>query len=78
MREFILPECSEDNHDNDGKNSDTNCLGFLEYLDETVQERSHPEKPLEECSQHDAPHYSYVNNLEDECKSRISPICPFN
>lgn len=42
----VLPKKSKCNHHDDGEDFDTNVLGLLEDLDQTVEERGQPQKPF--------------------------------
>ena len=39
-------------------------LSFLVNLDQTVEERCEPEKPLQECRQHDSAHDGDIHDLQ--------------
>ena len=59
-----IPKSSEENHHDDGKDTNADGFGFLEALNQAIQECSNPEKPLEQSSQHTATDDGYVYNLQ--------------
>lgn len=70
MRQFevarvLSPQKAEQDPDNHGKHFDAEIFGLAVYLDKAVEECRQPQKPLEECSEHDAANNGDVHNLHN-------------
>ena len=57
------PEQGEEHHHDDREKFNAFVFRLLEDLDKAVQERCKPEKPLQECRQHDGSENGYIDNL---------------
>jgi hypothetical protein len=60
---ICLPETEEEDTEENAQNADADGLSLLEDLDNAVHEGSDPEKPLQECHQHERANDGNVNNL---------------
>ena len=62
-KENRVPEAEEHDTEEHGEQSHAHGLGLLENLDDAVQERGDPEKPLKKSSKHDTANDGYVDDL---------------
>jgi hypothetical protein len=63
LKKNRVPEAEEQDAEEHGEQSHTHGLGLLEDLDDAVQERGDPEKPLKKSSKHDTANDGYVDDL---------------
>lgn len=61
---IAIPKSSEENHHDNRKDTNADGFGFLEALNQAVQECGNPKKPLKQSGQHTTTNDGYVYNLQ--------------